>query len=615
MLIRHIEAYFLQKLYISCSCVSQNMEECNSRKPTVKRLMEDELGKVKQLKIPNDEVQRILADLGHDVCLDKSATKNSKSEGDQNQSTSITMASPSRSLDPSGSKCVKGSEENELELALADFLGQIHRYNDEWPHENCKNKSELCTEMKFLIQTKLNELNNPPQSLVFEQTPQWEEKDTADGKHLCSSTEAQPEKFRDALEMLSSNTELFSKILQKPNSNILENIQGYQNKEIRTKLEPTKMPGNANSIEGTKSTNQHTATKTRGKDSRHIFFWKKERSNKRHTAEGTTESQPASKIVILKPNLRRGVDSTVATSSIQASELSATENSKFSMKEVRRRFRIVTSEPRKEKPLLCEDDLQKDPKWLKSTTFRIKKDTRQLTEQTSEENGSPSAKNNLRPSTSSRQSQINDGAGEIESNIVKSLKDEFVFYDEAKKHLTEVMKDKSQTTKHPALQTSRSLVRMLSLPQGSTLSPRSNQCSKPSYRSSHRANLSPEEAICATHKDKKEEFAKQESQLGEVLENIECGATETPIKEWQCIKEVGQESRQESKYKLPWSSKRSKLCMVIFFIYNTIPAGAELDTVHTEEIDKFGYSEKNSIAWCIPADQHRQNPSEVCPNQ
>jgi hypothetical protein len=54
--------------------------------------------------------------------------------------------------------------------------------------------------------------------------------------------------------------------------------------------------------------------------------------------------------------------------------------------------------------------------------------------------------------------------------------------------------------------------------------------------------------------------------------------------------------------------------MVIFFIYNTIPVGAELDTVHTEEIDKFGYSEKNSIAWCIPAEQHRQNPSEVCPN-
>jgi hypothetical protein len=79
MVMLHIEAYFLQKLYISCSCVSQNMEECNSRKPTVKRLMEDELGKVKQLKIPNDEVQRILADLGHDVCLDKSATKNSKS--------------------------------------------------------------------------------------------------------------------------------------------------------------------------------------------------------------------------------------------------------------------------------------------------------------------------------------------------------------------------------------------------------------------------------------------------------------------------------------------------------------------------------------------------------
>jgi hypothetical protein len=36
------------------------MEESSSSKPTtVKRLMEDELGMVKQLKIPNDEVQNI----------------------------------------------------------------------------------------------------------------------------------------------------------------------------------------------------------------------------------------------------------------------------------------------------------------------------------------------------------------------------------------------------------------------------------------------------------------------------------------------------------------------------------------------------------------------------
>lgn len=177
--------------------------------------MEDELGKVKQLKIPNDEVQRILADLGHDVCLDKRSTRNSKSKGDQNYSTSITTSAPSGPLDPSGSKCMDKAEENELEFALADFLGQIHRYHDMQPHKICNDKDELCTELKALIQTKLNESDNPPCSLGYEQTPRGEEKDIAVGKCLHNSSVTQPKQFRDALEMLSWDSELFSKILQK----------------------------------------------------------------------------------------------------------------------------------------------------------------------------------------------------------------------------------------------------------------------------------------------------------------------------------------------------------------------------------------------------------------
>ena len=85
------------------------MEECSPSKPTVKRLVEDELVKVKQLKIPNDEVQRILADLGNDVCLDKRSTQNNKSKRDQNHSTSITVSAPSRSLDPSGSNSTEAA--------------------------------------------------------------------------------------------------------------------------------------------------------------------------------------------------------------------------------------------------------------------------------------------------------------------------------------------------------------------------------------------------------------------------------------------------------------------------------------------------------------------------
>ncbi|KAG2544218.1 hypothetical protein PVAP13_9NG833300 [Panicum virgatum] len=558
---------------ICCSHVSQNMEECSPSKPTVKRLVEDELVKVKQLKIPNDEVQRILADLGNDVCLDKRSTQNNKSKRDQNHSTSITVSAPSRSLDPSGSNSTEAAEENELDCALAGFLGQIQRYHDEQPHKNCRNKGELCTELKVLIQTKLNELDNPPCSLGYEQTPQGEEKDIADGKRLHSSSVTKPKQFRDTLEMLSSDTELFIKILEQSNLNNLESVQRHENRQRGTGLVTTKMPENT---KDSKSPSQHElVTKTRSRESKHIFFWKKERPNRTHTAEQTNSSQPVNKIVILKPNTIRGANPAAAISSTQYPELSAAESSKFSISEVRRRFRIVTSEARKGNPTVCEDSFQKDPHWFKKSAFTIKKDTRQLTVQTSEGKALSTGTKDFRSSSMSKKKQRNDGPSEINNNIMTSPKDESVFYAEAKKHLTEILKDKIQTAKYPTLQISRSLVRMLSLPQ----------CNTPSPRSSPRAKdciyLSPEEAnIHAIYEEKREEFAKEESHLGKFSESVACEAQDKQaVQERHCIKEGSQETTQDN---------------------------AELGTLCSEEIDKLD---------CIPADQCRYKPSQVCSSQ
>jgi len=478
--------------------------------------------------------------LGHDVYLDKRSTQNSKSKGDQNHSTSITVSAPSRSLDPSGSNSKEEAEENELECALTDFLGQIQRYHDEHPHKFCRNKGELCTELKVLIQTKLNELDNPSCSLGYEQTPQGEEKDTADGKHLHSRSVTQPKQFRDTLEMLCSDTELFVKILEQSNLNNLESVQRHENRQRGTGLVTTKMPENT---KDSKSPSQHElVTKTRSRESKHIFFWKKERPNRTHTEE-TNSSQPVNKIVILKPNTIRGANPAAAISSTQYPELSEAESSKFSISGVKRRFRIVSSEARKGKPTVCEDSLQKDPHWFQKSAFAIKKDTRQLAEQTSEDKALSTGTKDFRSSSMSRKKQRNDGPSEINNNIMTSPKDESAFYDEAKKHLIEILKDKSQTAKYPTLQISRSLVRMLSLPQ----------CNTPSPRSSPRAKdciyLSPEEAnIHAIYKEKREEFAKEESHLGKNSESVACETHhKQAVQERHCIKEGSQETTQDSK--------------------------------------------------------------------
>jgi hypothetical protein len=249
--------------------------------------------------------------------------------------------------------------------------------------------------------------------------------------------------------------------------------------------------------------------KTQNKESKNIFFWKKDKSSRQHIPERS--SQPVNKIVILKPNPKGGFGHTVATASTQAPGYSVAECSTFSVKEVRRKFRIVTGENRKGRATENEDEVQGDPCRLRDSVFTIKKDPSQVP--------SATAKNDVKRSNSSKQKQINDELGGINSDICIS-KDASIFYAEAKKHLTEILKDKSHTDKYPSptVQISRSLVRMLSHPQCSTsASPGS------SPRVKHCIELSPEDKdICAVDKAEWKESANERKESEEDPESVEC---------------------------------------------------------------------------------------------
>ncbi|XP_052147613.1 uncharacterized protein LOC127766574 [Oryza glaberrima] len=489
-----------------------NIEECDTRKQTVKRLMEDELGKVKQVKkIPNEEVQRILADLGHDVCLEKSSMQSTKQNRAKSHSTSTAMASPSGLLDPSGSKSMKQAEEDDLELSLADFVGELYGYRDD-----CKNKSELCPELKSHIHTKLSELKSVPCQRAYEESPDWGQREHFYEKYICDSRSYQSNKLVDAPDMLSPEKELFLKTLQKPSPHTLEkeNTQNNQNRQVVTKLEPRKILEKG---ENTKNSKQHeVAIKTHSKEGRNIFFWRKDKSIIKGTSEGTNSSKMVNKIVILKPN-PRGIDTTVATAStcldqqsctIQSPKYSATESSKFSIKEVRRRFKIVTGDTRRGRPSVYEDDLQRDSQWINDSVFKVRTDSKQ------------SDKDNLRPSTNGKQKQRNDGLGEINGDIITS-KDTSIFYEEAKKHLTGILEYNSHTTKPPTVHTSKSLIGMLSLPQRNASSPRS------SPRLKGCIDLSPEEInISAIQQDERTEYTKERNLSDEDSGSVACGNSE-----------------------------------------------------------------------------------------
>uniref|UniRef100_A0ACD5TIB3 Uncharacterized protein n=1 Tax=Avena sativa TaxID=4498 RepID=A0ACD5TIB3_AVESA len=455
-----------------------HIEDGTLRKSTVKKLMEDELGRVNLLRtVPNNEAQRRLADPGNDLSLHGNSEHTNNTTGTLNHVTHISASTFSGSVDSEGSR--SSHTEHDLESALASFLGEIYRCHNECTHDDCKSNSELCPSLKSLIHKKLNDLSNPHCNIDSGQSQESKGEKLLDDNGISSSRAAQSKEFKDALEIMGSNKELFLKLLQKPNSHMLENIRNHQNSRLTTKLEPNKILGETNCLEETRGSNNHDL-QAHAKESKHMFFWRKDWSKRKQMLpEGTNRSQPVSKIVILKPNPGKGIDQTVTTSArylhqqpstSQTPEYSGRESSKFSIKEVRRRFRIVTGE-RRERNAVPTDDLQRVSRW--HSMIATKKDSGNHSQGSLVDKSASNFKNDIvRPSTSSKQKQQSGSETRISDPIVAS-QDASIFYKEAKKHLTDMLKDNDRSSNYPTSQVSKSLEGMLSLPHCDVSSPRS----------------------------------------------------------------------------------------------------------------------------------------------
>ncbi|XP_006662032.1 uncharacterized protein LOC102702041 [Oryza brachyantha] len=562
-------------------------EECTSQKRTVKKLMEDELGKVNILKkIPDNEIQRELPDLRYDVSLDGCSDHINKPVAALNQHTEIFASYLSGSVYSQGSKSLNHSEEYDLESVLANFLGEIYSCHGECPHADCKNKSELCPSLKSLIHNKLNDLNNPHPNHGTEQSQEIKGEGILGENSLSNNRAAQFKEFKDALEILSSNNELFLKLLQKPNSHILDNVQKHQNSRLTTKLEPDKSLGRSSIIEEKRSSNHELATKALVKETKHVFFWRKDKSDRKQKPEKTSRPQPVSKIVILKPNQGRWIDETETTSprylhqhpcTSQAPEFSGRESSKFSIKEVRRRFKIVIGESKREKNAISAHSLPGDPHSLKDFTIAVK-DPRHLTEGSLPDKAASNFKNGTNPSTSSKQKQQNASQSEITDHIVAST-GASIFYEEAKRHLADMLKVNSQSANYPTTQVSKSLEGMLSLPHYNMSSPRSD------HRGKWHSTLLPEEAeVCLATTVDVEEPAQERSQSHDSESNAHCTSAEVDqvaVLEEYCIKEDTLEG--------------------------TIYTPDEVGTMPVEGVDKLDFS-KTVCNMSIPAEQYTDSP-------
>ncbi|OEL19415.1 hypothetical protein BAE44_0019566 [Dichanthelium oligosanthes] len=559
-----------------------NIEQCTSQQPTVKNLMEDELGKVELLKkIPNDEVQRRLADLGNDVSHDERSGLTNKLTENSYHQTGVSMA-----LTPSvDSEALNHDEEYDLESVLADFLGEIYSCHSECPHGDCKNKNELCPSLKSLIHKKVNDLNNHPRNIGCGQPQESNDGKLSEQNNLFNTMAAQSKQFKDALEILGSNKELFLKLLQKPNPQIVDNIQKHQNSKVASGLEPSNIPGQTNFLEGRGSSNHHLlATKEQAKERKYMFFWRKGKSNRSQMPEATDGAQTISKIVILKPNPERGIPQKVITNArplhqqpctSQAPECSGRETSKFSIKKVKRRFRIVTGESRREINLAPSEDLRRDPRRHKDSVIAIKKDFRHVPEGSLADTSASNFKNDVIPLNSSKQKQQNGSISEINSHTV-APKGASIFYEQAKRHLSEMLKDNDRSVNHPAVQVPKSLEGILSLPHCNVSSPRS------SPREKSRLDHSPEETdVCLACTVEKEECTQERCQSQDDLETIACCTSaaiddQVTVQEGYCMNEA-QEGLKD--------------------------ASDESDNMYIEGIDKLDCSENICSTRSVPAEQ------------
>jgi hypothetical protein len=499
--------------------IFQNTE--GLRRPTVKNLIEDELGKVKLLKkIPSDDIQRRLSDLGNDVALDWRLNPTNKPTG--SSCHHIDMGVPlSQSVD---SEEPHHAEEYDLESVLTNMLGEIYSCHNECPHDDCKNKNELCPSLKSLIHKKVDDLNNLTHNVHHRLSQESHDGKLLNHNSISNTRAAQSKQLKDALEILSSNKELFLNLLQKPNPSTVDDIQKHQ--KVKDGLKPNTIPGQTSSFEERRGSSQHRwATKEHAKESKYMFFWRKDKSNRRQISETTNGAQTVSKIVILKPNPEQGIDQKANTGirslheepcNSHAPECSGKGTSKFSIKEVKRRFRIVTSESRREKNVTSAENPQRDPHRVKDSVVAIKKDFKHLPEGSLTDKSVSNFKNDIRPLISSKEKQQVDCVSEI-NGCNGGPNCDSSFYEEAKKHLSNMLKDKAGSISSPTAQFPKSLEGILSLPHCNVSTARD------SPKGRDRVNLSPaEKCVCHACKVEREECTQQRSQSPDGLGHVTC---------------------------------------------------------------------------------------------
>ncbi|KQJ84011.1 uncharacterized protein LOC100844139 [Brachypodium distachyon] len=352
-------------------------------------------------------------------------------------------------------KSVNLHEGSEIDLNLAASLMEIYRSHNEGQdsidsvgsghncdsidQENNTGAGAHPNRIPSIIQKALEDL---AEAVISHQS--------ANAKYITSSGEARSKELVDALQLLSSNKELFLMLLQDPSSRLLQCLQNLYTSLGGPMLEL------AESDEETKLQGVSTCKMQRT----HNSFLMEDKLVMRKPSKLNDSSRGLSRIVILKPSSTRS-QSSLISSSVTSSPLSNNTNLQgqeesdkpahhFSLRELRRRLRLATMNSTFEKA----DSLKQFP--VESMSI------------SSESTDSSDCEIAKQPSIVEKETNLEDsgnGMGNDATHDVGSFS-----YEKAKKHIIEKLQSQDEDSSQ-ILCKSESFGRLISYPEYDTFSP------------------------------------------------------------------------------------------------------------------------------------------------
>jgi len=297
---------------------------------------------------------------------------------------------------------------------------------------------------------------------------------SANKKYINSGDETRSREFVDALQLLSSNKELFLMLMQDPSSRLLECLQNLYMSLGSTKLDSEEYD-DGTELQGTTDSLEPSATSPSKVKRRHNSFLKEDGLVTRKPPKLNDGSRGLSRIVILKPSPARGHSSLIsgsATSSPlsnhidwQVQEGSDKHDCHFSLRELKRRLRIAISNNQKDHQL---NSMSSDIHEAEADSGKLLPVTSMSeTESLASTDSSDRAKE---PSIVDEKIVPEDSESGMRNDVAHGVGVSSFSYEKAKMYIIEKLNDQGEES-YQIVQKSESFERLISLPENGTFSP------------------------------------------------------------------------------------------------------------------------------------------------